>query len=146
MKRLLLLTIAMMTILLFVKTARANITDVYTDPIEPTNIDVITIVVSGVEGSGAVLITGSDFQMEGTSLELNISLDVGIFAVVTPWSHSEIIGTLPADSYDLTVHGYYSGAFTGTDTYVTSFTVTPEPATIALLALGGLALLRKRRR
>ena len=119
-----------------VDSAKATITDVNILPEEPTVEDVITIAVSGWEGSGGVLITDSDLRMEGTSLELDIFLDVGFFQMITPWSHSEIIGTLPADSYNLTVNAYYSVAYTGTDTYSTSFAVVPEPASILLLLMG----------
>jgi hypothetical protein len=107
------------------KAVEWHITDAYIEPNQPTDIEVITIVVSGVEGSGPVLITDSDFQVKGNSLELNIFLLVGYYGMITQWSHSDIIGSLPADEYNLTVNAYYSGAYTGTDTYLISFTVVP---------------------
>lgn len=126
MKRLFLL-IVIMTAFWPMKTIKGSVTNVYTEPNQPTNRDSIAIVVSGVEGQGPVLITDSNFQMEGNSLELDIFLNVDFLDVVTPWSHTELIGTLPADTYSLTVNAYYSGSSTGTDTYLTSFTVFPGP-------------------
>lgn len=135
MKKLFLLTI-MMTILCSVKTVRAVVTEVDIQPIEPTNIEVITIVVSGGEGAGPVWITDSVFQVEGTSLELDIFIEVGPFDVITPWSHSEIIGTLPVGSYDLavTAHADY-GSHIETDTYLISFTVVPGPVIEAAIEI-----------
>lgn len=121
------LTVFMMMLLCSGKAVKGNITDVYTEPNQPTDIEVITIVVFGLEGSNPVLITDSDFQMEGNSVEINIFLFVGYYGMITPWSHSEIIGTLPAGEYNLTVNAYYSGAYTGTDTHLTSFIVVPTP-------------------
>ena len=117
--------------------AEGTITDVSIIPEQPTLEDAITILTSGVEGAGGVSIIDSVFQMAGTSLELDIFINVGLFDELTPWSHSEIIGTLPANSYDLTVtlDAYY-GSHTEIDTYSTSFTVVPEPATVFLLAMG----------
>jgi hypothetical protein len=107
------------------KTTEGIVTNVHIDPNQPTDKDSITIVVSGVESAGPVLID-SDFLMEGTNLELDIFLDIDFFYVETPWSHSEIIGTLPAGLYDLSVYVYYSGPYIGTDTYSTSFMVMIE--------------------
>jgi hypothetical protein len=115
-----------MMILWPVKTAIGGIKDVHTDPNQPTNSDSITIVVSGVKGKGPVSITDSNFQINGTSLELDIFLHVGFLTAITPWSHSEIIGSLPAGSYDLIVNAHYSGSSTGTETYSTSFMVMIE--------------------
>jgi len=136
MKRLLVLTASMMMLLCSVKAVKGNINDVHIDPIEPTNIEVITIVVSGGEGAGPVWITDSVFQVGGTSLELDIFLEVGPFLAITPWSHEEIIGTLPVGSYDLavTAHADY-GSHIETDTYLISFTVVPGPAIEAAIEI-----------
>ncbi|MHC4792616.1 MAG: hypothetical protein ACYS8Y_14545 [Planctomycetota bacterium] len=107
--------------------AEATITDVSVIPEQPTLEDIIIILTSGVEGAGGVSIVDSNFHMAGTSLELDIFINVGFWDVITPWSHSEIIGTLPANSYDLTVtvEAYYGGSHTEINTYSTSFTVVP---------------------
>jgi hypothetical protein len=136
MKRFLALTVFMVILICPVKAVKGSITDVYTEPLEPTDIEVITIVVSGLEGSGAVVITDSNFQREDSSLGLDIFITLGYYGVITPWSHSEVIGMLPANDYDLTVSTHYIGAYVGTDIYSTSFTVVPEPATLLLLTMG----------
>jgi hypothetical protein len=137
MKRLL-LNIFILMLLCPVKAVKGDITDVHTDPTVPTDLEVITIIVSGLEGSHAVVITDSNFQREDTSLELNIYITQGYYAKITPWSYSEVIGTLPANEYDLTVSAHYTGAHIGTDTYLTSLTVVPEPATLLLLTMGAI--------
>ncbi|MHC5061884.1 MAG: PEP-CTERM sorting domain-containing protein [Planctomycetota bacterium] len=116
----------------------AEITDVFISPQEPIEIDPITIITSGVENSGAVVIESSSFMIDGTSLELDIYLEVGSYTVMTPWQHSEDIGTLLMGTYDLTVNTINELEPEFNDTYYTSFEVIPEPATILLFGLGGL--------
>ncbi len=151
MKRLFLLAVVMM-ILCPVETAKGikdwniGINDVHTEPNQPTNRDSITIVVSGAWGSGPVFVDSSDFRMEGNSLELDIFFTLGYAGVVTPWSHSEVIGSLPANSYDLIVRGYVHNTgepYSLADTYSISFTVMIEadveiePKTLNLQSKGG---------
>jgi hypothetical protein len=114
--------------------AKAEITDVNIIPSIPTQIDPITILVSGVEGYGAVQITDTDFIVNGNMLSLDIYLNVGHYTVVTPWSHSEGIGLLPTEVYDLNVRTLRQSVVTST--YSTSFEVVPEPATFVFLAAG----------
>ncbi len=123
-------------LLIFVCQAPLNgsITNVSVSPPTPTLIDPITLSISGVEPYGAVEITNTDFSINGYVLQLDITLNVGHFSVVTPWSHSEPIGALPSGFYDLTVKTIQQDVVT--DVYSTSFEVVPEPSTIALLGLG----------
>ena len=121
-------------------TAQAVITDVFIFPEEPMVIDPITIITSGVEGSGGVVITSSSFLIDGTSLELDIFLDVGVYTVITPWSHSEDIGALLMGTYDLTVNTIVELQPVLNDTFFKSFEVVPEPATLLLLGAGSLVL------
>lgn len=125
-------------------TAQAVITDVSILPEEPTAIDPITIITSGVEGSGGVVITNSNFLIDGTSLELDIFLDVGVFTVITPWSHPEDIGTLLMGTYDLTVNTIVELQPVLNDTYFISFEVVPEPTTAFLFGSGVVFILRKK--
>lgn len=128
MKRVLLLAVVMLVVLWSVETVRAGrvaIWNVYTEPNQPTNRDSISIVVSGTGTSSGAWIIDSNFQVEGTSLELDISVGLGPYGKPSVWSHSEVIGMLPAHSYDLTVRAYYDSELS--DTYLTSFTVVPGP-------------------
>jgi hypothetical protein len=143
MKQLLLIAVVVMTILCSPKkTAGVWIEDVHTEPNQPTDVDIITIVASGKAGAGPVWIDDSVFRMEDTSLELDIFFTLGFYGMITPWTYSEIIGTLPANDYDLTVRGYnydeLAGNYFLSDTYLTGFTVVPEPATLLLLTMGAV--------
>ena len=122
----------------FSTSVNATITDVSIVPSLPTPLDVIFINVLGQESSGPVFIEDTDFRQDGMSLELDISLDVGAFLVITPWSHTENIGTLPAGVYDLTVNTIVELEPFRNDTSFTRFEVVPEPGTLVLFGLGGL--------
>ncbi|MHC4159054.1 MAG: hypothetical protein ACYSSO_08245 [Planctomycetota bacterium] len=132
MKRLFLLAIVTMIILCPVEAVEGiefGINDVHTEPNQTTNKDSITIVVSGTWGIGPVLVDSSDFRVEGNSLELDIFFTLGYLGVITPWSHSEVISSLPANSYDLTVRAYVrqpGESYLLADTYSISFMVMIE--------------------
>ncbi|MGB8226316.1 MAG: PEP-CTERM sorting domain-containing protein [Sedimentisphaerales bacterium] len=130
-------------ILLLPVCADATITDVNIIPSTPTLLDPITILVSGREGCGPVQIINTDFLVNDNTLLLDISLRVGFLTVVTPWSHSEEIGTLSQGLYNINVRTLQEGIITST--YSTSFEVTPEPATSTLLLTAGVFLFRRRR-
>jgi len=141
-----LLLITGIVLLIWSSTTQAEITDVFIYPEEPMEIDPITIFVSGEEGYGAVIIDDSDFQIDNTSLTLDIFLLTGNVAIVTPWSHSEDIGTLLMGTYDLTVNTIFELAPHRNDSYYTTFEVTPEPSTILLFGFGAIGIRRLRRK
>jgi hypothetical protein len=124
--------------------ANATINDVSISPTTPTSLDSITILVSGEEGTYPAEITNTDFFVNGNSLTLDIYLYIGPFDAVSFWSCTEIIGTLPADTYNLTVWRFLPSYYPPStiSSYSTSFEVVPEPATL-LLMVSGLLLLRK---
>jgi len=138
MKIKILKVIAITIIVCFSAYVNAKITDVSIVPSLPNPMDVISIDTSGVEGYGPVTITDSVFLIDGTFLHLYLSLNVGPYTVMTPWSHTEDIGTLPEGLYDLTVRTLEDSFVT--DTYSTSFEVVPEPATLLLFGSGALLL------
>lgn len=140
MKREIVKVIALIIIMCFTTSVNATITDVSIVPSLPTPMDVIFINVLGQESSGPVFIEDTDFRQDGMSLELDISLDVGPFLVITPWSHTENIGTLPAGVYDLTVNTIVELEPFRNDTSFTTFEVVPEPGTLVLFGLGGLIM------
>ena len=125
-----------------------SIDQVVISPASPTSSDTITIDANGPVNFGGWTFNHSSFTANGTDLTLDFYFDVPdtVIWVMLQWDKSKQIGTLSADDYDLTVHTY-SITSSGTvldDTFTTSFTVTPEPMTIALLGLGA-AIVRKRR-
>ncbi len=110
-------------------------------PETPTIYDPISIISSATAGSGPVVVEQSLFQVNGSHLSLNLDVSVGALQVITPWSYTENIGTLPAGSYDLAVTAdYYFAGWTNSEEYYTSFEVIPEPATILLLSCGVLCI------
>lgn len=143
MKRKIVKVITLTIIMCFSTSVNATITDVSIVPSLPTPLDVISIDISGEESTGDVSVAGTDFRQDGVLLELDIFLDVGVFQVVTPWSHTENIGTLPVGRYDLTVRTLEDGI--ETYTYPTSFEVVPEPTTILLLGIGAIVIRRGNR-
>jgi hypothetical protein len=129
--------------------ATFSINKVTTSPASPTYLDAITIDANGPVNFGGWTFDHSSFTANNKNLTLDFYFHVPdiVFWVITTWYESKLIGALSADDYNLTVRTY-SITSSGTvldDTFQTSFTVTPEPMTIALLGLGA-AIIRKRRR
>jgi hypothetical protein len=128
-----------LVLMLGINVATATITSVQIIPAEPTLTDSISILVNGIEGSSPVQIMNTQFSVNGNSLALDIYLDLGFAFVLTPWSHTEVIGTLPTGDYNLTVRrllpSYYPPD-TIVSSYSTSFEVVPEPCTVVFLGFG----------
>ncbi len=125
--------------------AQGSITNVDILPEEPTEIDLITIFVSGGEPYSGVLITDSIFNIEDSLLELDLFLTVGVITVPTSWTYLEDIGTLAIGNYDLTVNTFFEFEPILNDTFYTTFEVVPEPTTVLFLALG-MAMVRNTRK
>jgi len=107
--------------------SKADITDVYITPEVPNTTDNITIFVSGIQSAGFIEINNSEFHIDGTSLELDLFLNVGFLQVLTPWDYFEDIGTLPAGTYDLLIKTDQPAFSDPEDTYSITFEVIPEP-------------------
>jgi len=124
-----------------------TIEDVQITPDEPTPYHIITIDVSGWVGYTGPQVEYTEFSSVDTSLQLDMFFLVGDLPAVTPWSYSEDISALDVGSYTLTVRAFEWPYTEVGDTYVTSFDVVPEPATLLLLASGimGIRVCRHRR-
>ena len=108
--------------------AWAPISGVDIQPDPPSATDPLTILAYGEIGSTDMYIAQTSFSMQGTSQVLGIFFDssgIGL-PVVVPWSHSEPIGTLPAETYSLSVRTYQFCQLA--DTFMTAFTVVPRPS------------------
>ena len=123
-------------------TVNAGITKVSVLPENSTANDLITFNISGIEGAGGVTVSDTVYSMNENEITIDLSLDVGFFLMLTPWSHSYEIGTLPAGTYDLTVNSIVAAYPNTNDTFNTSFEVVPEPATVLLASLGVFGIRR----
>ncbi|MFZ9034261.1 MAG: PEP-CTERM sorting domain-containing protein [Anaerohalosphaeraceae bacterium] len=116
-------------------------------PSQPTASDLIELFAGGETPTNYAGLDSTNFSAVGNDLTWDIYYSLGMFQVIDNWDTSDIIGILAPGSYDLTVRVYVKGpadAFhTLDDVGYESFNVTPEPATLVLMALGGL-LIRKR--
>jgi len=120
----------------------AGIDKVTIMPPIPSDIDPITVEVSGVMSSGPVTFLGSEFSRTGSDLRLDIFLEIGMLDVMTSWSHADSIGTLDAGTYDLAARAIFNKAIVGVGQV--NFTVVPEPSISALPGIIGVSLLRRR--
>jgi len=127
-------------------TTSAAATSVWLDsvdviPGQPLDIDLITFNISGQASNNSSHVEYDQFSQNGTSLQLDLHVDMGMFTAVSYWDHSKQIQPLSANDYTLEVRAFDYKLGTLQDTYTVDFTVTPEPATLVLLTLG-LPLLR----
>ena len=123
-----------------------SIADVNIEPEEPLLYDIITISASGQTASMGNEVDHTEFSIVDMYLQLDLFFDLGELHIVGPWSYSEDIAPLDAGTYTLTVRAFDWPNGGLEDTYITSFTVVPEPATLVLLASGimGIRVCRHR--
>jgi len=110
-------------------------------PGQPLDTDLITFNISGQASGSPSEVEYDVFSQNGTSLQLDLYVNIGVFAAISDWDHSKQIQPLAANDYTLEVRAFDYQLDTLQDTYTVDFTVTPEPATLVLLTLG-LPLLR----
>ena len=153
MKKKLLVFMLIVWPLMQVTVKAASIDDVLVVPENPSSLDVITVISSGmnhsivpIEFTEQTLTPGSPGDNDYL-LELNIYFDFSgiISPAVTPWEHSEEIGTLSPGEYFLIVQTLGDPSPSNNDTYETRFTVIPEPATLTLLTMGMWGIVRSRK-
>jgi hypothetical protein len=115
-----------------------NIIDVNVIPQQPSTADAITFYISGVASQRPSWVDPNydQFTQDGTSLELDLHVHVGYFTETSYWTYSKEIGTLPAETYQLTVRAFDS-RYPLDDPYIYTkeFTVTPEPSTLIFFGL-----------
>jgi hypothetical protein len=110
-------------------------------PSQPTNTDLITFNISGWAVGATSWADHDVFSQTGTSLQLDLYIDAGMGGVGSYWGSSKQIQPLISGTYNLEVRAFdwqFGSPEYGTvqDTYNSSFTVTPEPASAFLLLLG----------
>jgi hypothetical protein len=116
------------------------IDDAWIMPEFPTDIDEITISVSGEAGKSSSYVSSAQFYQDQDYLTLDLYVDMGNFDVISSWTHDEPIGVLSPDYYALNVRAYDYRDGTLQDEYTLDFTVTPEPSTLFFLGIGLLTI------
>jgi hypothetical protein len=115
------------------------------DPAAPTDTDSIDLtVLGGLAYLRAVDDPSVSLDTTPSSVQLDLVYDLDHLMMIDEFSHTEPIpGTLSAGDYDLTVRLFTtmdSQPPELADTFDSSFTVTPEPTTLWLLAMGAAML------
>lgn len=106
-------------------------------PGQPLETDIITFDIAGRASSSPSEVEYDQFTQNGTSLQLDLYVDMGITTMISDWTYSKNISPLSAGTYTLEVRGFDYLLGTLQSTYpAVEFTVVPEPTTIALLGLG----------
>ena len=140
MKRKIVKVIAL-TIMCFSTSATAtsvSIGSVDVIPEQPLETDIITFDIVGSASCGGSHVEYDQFTRNGTSLQLDLYVDMGDITVVSNWTHSRDISPLSVETYTLEVRAFDYQFGTLEDTYTVDFTVVPEPASLTVFALGAL--------
>jgi hypothetical protein len=96
---------------------------------------------------GAVVVQffgGPDWDLPSTWIAQGLTLD----STPSTWERISVSGTIPVGTRWMVSQVYYTDASLGSNPgYVDAadLTIVPEPATLSLLVLGGLAVLRRRK-
>ena len=138
MKRL--IKVIVLTIIMCFSTSTGTsvwIDNVDVTPEQPLEIDIINFDISGGAPQWTSEVEYDQFTQNGTSLQLDLYVDMGDVPMISDWTYSKNISPLSAGTYTLEVRGFDYLLGTLQSTYpAVEFTVVPEPTTIALLGLG----------
>jgi hypothetical protein len=115
-------------------------------PGQPLNTDLITFSISGWAGNKPSWVDHELFSQTGASLHLDLYVAMGTLTADSTWTYSKDIQPLPIGTYGLEVRAFDNYYDTLEDTYNVGFTVVPEPASAAMLALGAIFLASRRKR
>ncbi len=118
-----------------------TITGVSVVPNQPLNTDLITFNISGMANQTSSWVDHDVFSQNGTSLQLDVYVDMGDLGSGSYWGYPKQIQPLTLGTYSLEIRafdGKLGSPFYNTvqDIENTNFTVTPEPCAFALLGLG----------
>ena len=117
--------------------ATVSIDSVNVIPWQPLETDIITFDIAGGASASTSQVEYDQFTQNGTSLQLDLYVDMGDVPMISDWTYSKNISPLSAGTYTLEVRGFDYLLGTLQSTYpAVEFTVVPEPTTIALLGLG----------
>jgi len=142
MKKKILMIFAVLLIFVCQVSAKTfDILNVDVVPSQPLDTDLITFNISGWAAHAPSFVDYEVYSPNGTSLRLDLYLDVWGLDAESNWTYSKQIQPLVQGIYSLEVNAFdnWTGnPWYGTlqDTYTVNFTVVPEPATIALFSLG----------
>ncbi len=126
-------------LLIFVCQASATsvwISNVDVIPSQPFDTDLVTFSVSGMAANWSSNVEYEQFLQDGTSLQLDLYVNMGIVPTISSWTHSTEIQPLVPATYNLEVRALDYRFGTLQDTRTIDFTVVPEPGTLAILGFG----------
>jgi hypothetical protein len=105
-------------------------------PIQPISTDLITFNITGSAGTSSSYVEHDVLSQNGTSLQLDLYVKAGVITTPSNWTYSRQLQPLLPATYALELRAFDYWTGTLQDTHTVDFTVVPEPATLAFLAIG----------
>ncbi len=104
-------------------------------PNQPLETDIITFNISGWAATSPSWVEHDLFSQNGTSLQLDLYIEMGAQYSLSNWTYSKQISPLPAEVYSLEVRAFDNYDSTLQDIYNVDFTVVPEPSMLTIFVL-----------